>query len=104
MVAKLDGFLQAPGTTLNEYKQDDRSVPARYARAIAYYRSADLKRAVPAIDALIAENPKDPWFHELRGQMLFENGRAAEALPSYQQAVDLRPDAPLLRQIGRAHV
>lgn len=97
MVAKLDGFLLAPATTLRKYGKDDGSVAARYARAIAHYRAADLKQAVPEIDALIAESPDDPFFHELRGQMLFENGRAAEALPSYERAVQLRPDSGLIR-------
>ncbi|MFN4088623.1 MAG: M48 family metalloprotease [Alphaproteobacteria bacterium] len=98
MIGKLDGFLQAPRTTLNKYREDDRSVQARYARTIAYFRSADLRRALPAIDALIAESPNDPYFHELRGQMLFENGRGLEALPSYERAVELQPRAAPLRQ------
>ena len=41
--------------------------------------------------------PGDPYFHELKGQMLFENGRIAEALPAYQKAVDLAPQEPLLQ-------
>jgi predicted Zn-dependent protease len=35
--------------------------------------------------------------------MLFENGRIAAAIPPYQRAVQLRPDAPLLR-VGLAQV
>lgn len=97
MIAKLDGFLYAPATTLRKYPATDTSLAARYARAIAHYRAADLKQSVPEIDALIAENPTDPYFHELRGQMLFENGRAAEAMPSYERAAQLRPDSALIR-------
>ncbi len=103
MIAKLDGFLNAPTTTLRKYPASDTSLAARYARAIAHYRAADLKQAVPEIDALIAEHPNDPYFHELRGQMLFENGRAAEAVPSYERAVQLRPDSGLIRlELARA--
>ena len=72
-------------------------MPARYARAIAYFRRPDLKKALPLMDGLIAEMPNDPFFHELKGQMLFENGRVAEALPEYETAVGLRPDTPQLR-------
>ena len=105
MRAKLDGFLSPPAATLARYRADDDSLPARYARAIAYYRQADLKNALPLIDRLIAERPDDPYFVELRGQMLFENGRLAEALPSYQRAVALLPNAPLLRQeLARAAI
>ena len=103
--AKLDGFLYPPQTTLARYKPEDRSLGARYARSIAYYRQADLANALPMIDALIAESPRDPYFHELRGQMLFENGRVVESIPSYERAVQLLPGSPLLRQeLARASI
>lgn len=103
VVAKLHGFLGHPGQTLRRYKAADKSVPARYARAIAYYRQSDLRHALPLIDGLLAEHPDDPYFLELKGQALFENGRIAEALEPYQEAVRLLPDARLLL-VGLAHV
>jgi predicted Zn-dependent protease len=103
MVAKLDGFLDPPGTTLRKYPETDTSVVARYARAMAYYRTPDMDRALPLIDGLIAEEPKNPYFHELKGQMLFENGRLNEALGPYDTAVRLMPGAPQIRS-GLAHV
>jgi predicted Zn-dependent protease len=96
MVAKLEAFLQEPQRALQRY-QDDSSLTGRYARAIALYRLPDLARALQEVDALIAEQPDDPYFHELKGQMLFENGRVAEAVPPYREAVRLRPDSALLR-------
>jgi len=97
MRAKLYGFLNSLGRTLRVYKESDTSLESRYARAVAHYRTADLKKAVPLIDGLIAEQPRDPYFHELKGQMLFENGDAKGALGSYQTASDLLPRNPLLR-------
>jgi predicted Zn-dependent protease len=102
MKAKLAAFLQPPAQTLAALKPEDTSVPARYARAIAHYRIPDLKEALPEIDALIRDYPKDPYFQELRGQMLFENGRIAESVGPYEQAVKLKPDNALLR-IELAH-
>ncbi len=101
--AKLAAFIDPPGRTLESWPASDTSIDARYARAIASYRIPDLKAALPLIDGLIQEFPKDPYFHELRGQMLFENGRVAEALPSYREAVALMPNAALIR-IDLAHV
>ena len=95
--AKLMAFLEPPEQTLAAFKPDDHSLPARYARAIAHYRIPDLGKAVPEIDALIRDYPKDPYFRELKGQMLFENGRVAEAVAPYQEAVKLKPDNALLR-------
>jgi predicted Zn-dependent protease len=95
--AKLGAFLNAPGDTLAQYKADDNSVPARYARAIAYYRIPQLKDALANIDGLIHDYPDNPYFYELKGQMLFENGRVDEAVAPYEKAVELKPDTPLLR-------
>lgn len=97
MRAKLFAFLEPPMRTFQRYRENDNSLDARYARAIAYYRKPDLDKAVPLIDALIAERPDDPYFRELKGQMLFENGRGSEALEPYRKAVQLLPGSALLR-------
>jgi predicted Zn-dependent protease len=97
MMAKLGAFLDAPAQTLAKYKADDNSVPARYARAIAYYRIPELKRALDLVDGLIAQSPNDPYFEELKGQMLFENGHVREAIAPYERAVALKPDNALLK-------
>lgn len=97
MKAKLYAFLNPLGHTLRQYPERDKSMVARYARAIAYYRVPQLDKALPLIDELIRERPDDPYFHELKGQMLFENGRGAEAVGPYQTAVRLLPDSGLLK-------
>lgn len=97
MVAKLKGFLAPPARTLADYKEGDRSVAARYGRAIALFRLADIDRAVALMDGLIAEEPKNPWFHELKGQILFESGRITAAVTPYEKAVRLAPREPLIR-------
>lgn len=96
MVAKMFAFLQTQGRTLQKYPETDQSVAARYARSIAYFRRGNTARSLPLIDGLLKEYPSDPYFHELRGQMLVENGRVAEGLPSYRKAVSLLPDEPLI--------
>ncbi|HZA66046.1 MAG TPA: M48 family metalloprotease [Geminicoccaceae bacterium] len=96
MVVKLEAFLLDPRDILQRYQADD-TLLGRYARAVALYRLPDLPAALEAVDGLIGESPGDPYFHELKGQMLFENGRIEDAIPPYRKAVELRPDAPLLR-------
>jgi len=96
MLAKLKGFLRPTGRVLAEYPESDDSIAARYARAVAYYRIPDLDRALAEINSLIADKPDDPFFHELKGQILFENGRVAEAVGPYEKANRLKPDDPLL--------
>ncbi|HYM30622.1 MAG TPA: M48 family metalloprotease [Candidatus Cybelea sp.] len=105
MRAKLVGFLEPLGVTLRNYPETNTSLPARYARAIAYYRIPDLAHAMPLIDGLLAEHPNDPYFLELKGQILFENGRAAESVPYYEKAAKAAPKEPLiLYELGQAQI
>jgi predicted Zn-dependent protease len=97
MRAKLIGFMQPLGNVLRIFPDSDESMPARYARSTAYYRDGNLGVAVPLVDSLIAESPKNAYFYELKGQMLFENGRLEESIEPYAKSVELAPDEPLLR-------
>ncbi len=101
MKAKLIGFT-APGRVAWEYDDKDTSIPARYARAIAAYREDHVEEALQQIDALLKDEPQNPYFFELKGQMLVDFSRIEEALPPYRTSIDLLPDAPLLR-IALAH-
>ena len=102
IVAKIHAFLDAPNSTLRAYPETDTGLPARYARAIAWYRDGQTERALTAVDALLTEQPENPYFWELKGQILFEEGRPTEAISAHQRSVELKPDAPLLR-INLAH-
>jgi len=103
--AKLYGFLNPIGYTIRIYKESDTSLESRYARAISHYRGGDLAIALPLVNGLIDENPRDPYFWELKGQMLFEGGDAKAALEPYQTAVNLLPDNGLLRMsLGRVQL
>ncbi|MBC7769745.1 MAG: M48 family metallopeptidase [Phycisphaerales bacterium] len=97
MQAKLVGFIHTQGQTLARYPLRDTSQPARYARAVAYYRVSDLARARAELDVLMREDPSNPYFQELTGQILFENGRAAESIPYHRRSLELAPNQPLLQ-------
>jgi predicted Zn-dependent protease len=103
IVAKLKAFMNQPQQTFIDYKETDASFPARYARAIAYYRQLDTDKAIKLTDALIADYANDParepYLYELKGQILFESGRAKEAVESLTHAVALKPNAPLLQMM-----
>ncbi|MFL5294931.1 MAG: M48 family metalloprotease [Phenylobacterium sp.] len=96
MKAKLDGFIN-PQQSLVKYDENDKGLPARYARAIAYYQTKEPDKALKRVDALIADYPNNPYFYELKGQILFEFGRVPEAEAPQRKSVELKPDAPLLR-------
>jgi predicted Zn-dependent protease len=97
MRAKLRAFLEPAGQVLRRYPTDDDSLPARYAQSIVYFQLPDLSRALTLIENLIVEHPDDPYFREIMGQMLFENGYIADAIPPYMEAVRMLPNSGLLR-------
>ena len=49
------------------------------------------------MQSLLEEEPDNPYFHELHGQMLFESGHAEDAIAPHRRSVELEPTAPLLR-------
>lgn len=97
MLAKLRAFLDEPGMTMRRYPESDQSDDALYARAIAAHRTADSKKAIVLIDQLLARHPEDPYYHELKGQVMLESGHPDEAVESYTTAARLLPSAPLIR-------
>ncbi len=99
--AKLMGFVEEPERTLVAYPESNKSVPARYARAYAWHKRAYPEKALAEADSLLADEPNDPYFLELKGQILLESGRPAAALESLRQAVRYAPDQPLDRRPAR---
>ena len=94
--AKLLGYLSEPQVTHATYPASDRSVPAHYARAYAWHKEAYLDRAIGEVDALLTEAPNDPYYLELKGQILTEAGKPGEALPPLRRATELTGNQPLI--------
>jgi predicted Zn-dependent protease len=96
MKAKLDGFIN-PQSSLVKYDEKDKGLPARYARAIAYYQTKEPDKALKHVDELLADYPDNPYLYELKGQILFEFGHVPEAEAPQRKSVELKPDSALLR-------
>lgn len=101
MKAKLSGFIN-PGQVPWMYDDKDNSISARYARAIAAYRNNNVIDALSKIDALIETEPENPYFQELKGQMLVDFGKVGQGVKYYKKAIELLPQASLFR-IALAH-
>lgn len=95
--AKLYAYIEDPKATLQKYPETNGTIPARYARAIAYFKKMDMPKALGLINGLIADEPQNPYFYELKGQMLLETGQIAQAADIYRQALKLRPDSSLFK-------
>jgi len=99
--AKLYAYLEPQGA-LNRYRADDQSIVARYGRAYAYFRRGEVMRALPLVDGLIQQEPKNGFFHELKGDLMLQNGRAPDAVAPYRKAIELAPDSAPIR-VSLAH-
>ena len=101
--AKIAGFLQLSHFTIRQYPLSDQSDPALYARAVAYYRASDIDNAQKEINTLLEKYPDNPYFHELKGQMMFEFGRIDASIEPHRRSVELLPQSALFRiNLGRA--
>ena len=102
--AKLMGFID-PKLTVTKYPERDQSIPAHYARAYAYHLGGYPDKAQSEADALLAADPHDPFFLELKGQILLEDGRPADAVPMLREAVQRSGEAPMIAaMLGHALV
>ena len=89
MRAKLDGHMLSVQLVFNRYPASDNSLPARYARAIARNCSGSCAQALPEVDALIRDRPDNPYFWELKGELLVKAGKYTEAIAPLRKAVAL---------------
>jgi predicted Zn-dependent protease len=96
MRAKLIGFLDTANKVRNEYPATDDGEPAHYARSIAALQVSDIDVALKEVDILLEREPDNPYFHELKGQILFESGRTAESVAPHKRSLELKPGQPLL--------
>ncbi|WP_262691767.1 M48 family metalloprotease [Kordiimonas aestuarii] len=103
--AKLEGYLFEPRRTLRDYPLTDTSASGRYARVYAYHKALEWDAALKEADALIEMEPNNPYFYEIKGQILFENGHVDQSLPVFKKAVALAPKEPLISTaLGQAMV
>src|SRR3982750_4081303 len=70
--AKLLGYVD-PKQAVVRYPESDQSVPAHYARAYAYHLGGYPEKAQAEANALLAIDPHDAYFLELKGQILLED-------------------------------
>lgn len=95
--AKLAAFTKNARQIQRAYPRKDKSLPARYAKAISAYRFGRLNPAIRQIDALIKDYPQNPHFWALKGQAYFEAGQAKRAIEPYRKATSLSGNEPLFQ-------
>ncbi len=93
-LAKLEGFMENPDEIIRNYKNkyDDLS---NYKKSIAFFKKGKVDSALDLLNVLIdkkaTENNQSElgFLYELKGQMLFENGRIQDSIIAYNEALKL---------------
>jgi len=104
--AKLYGFTNPENTIKiindSEYFDQDQK---DYALAIANYKLLNLKKGNFLINKLIKKYPNNPYFHELKAQMLRDNGYIKESINNYLKAIEIIPnDSLMLIELAQAQI
>jgi len=101
--AKILAYLYGASATRNTFKEQAGSLSALYGQAISTHLYANPRDAVAQMDTLIRKRPNDPYFHEMKGEMLLRAQRVDAAVASFGRAVELsRGDAPTI-QVALGH-
>ena len=58
-----------------------------------YMRQPNFTKALAETNSLIADEPNNPYFYEVRGQIYMSMAKPALAIPDYQKAVRLKARA-----------
>ncbi|MBR1605059.1 MAG: M48 family metalloprotease [Alphaproteobacteria bacterium] len=95
--AKLYAFVKSPAQTSLKYPLSDKSIDSQYARAIAAFKKMDFIKSFTITDKLIKYEPNNPHFHELKGQILMEQGKIQQAQAEFAQASKLLPYSVLFK-------
>ncbi len=79
---------------------EDADELTHYMKAIKCYRIGSFDDALNHVNRLLMKKPKDPYYHELKGEIYFKAGKKL-ALHEYDMAIEIKPHDALLR-LGRA--
>ncbi len=89
--AKIAAYTQGQSATSRLFRKAPDSLAAKYATAMAIYLSGNLADAMKKADALAKAQPNNPYFQELRGDVLMKANKPKQAAEAYSKAVKLDP-------------
>ncbi|WP_395447086.1 M48 family metalloprotease [Aminobacter sp. UC22_36] len=88
MRVKIAAYTQGQAAASRLLRSTD-GLASRYGDAQSTYLFGDLRSALTKTDALIKSQPKNAYFHELRGDILMKSNKPAAAAEAYAAAVRL---------------
>lgn len=74
-----------------------------YGIAISHFLRGTPSKGLALMDRLIAQQPNNPYFHEMKGEILLRSGKASQAATSFRKAVSLEGGKSGLLRIQLGH-
>jgi predicted Zn-dependent protease len=91
MRAKIAVYMEGQAALSRLTRKMPGSLAAQYGDAQATYLFGNLTTALTKTNALIKAQPKNPYFQELRGDILMKANKPKDAAEAYAKAVSLDP-------------
>ncbi|MGN6145743.1 MAG: M48 family metalloprotease [Mesorhizobium sp.] len=91
MRVKIAAYLDGQAAVSRLIRRNLDPLAAKYGEAQVAYLYGNLASSLTKADALIKAQPKNPYFHELRGDILMKANRPKDAATAYAKAVSLDP-------------
>lgn len=101
MRAKIAAYTVGSGAVQRMFRNDPRGLAALYGDAIGTYLSGNPGTALSKTDTLLKSQPKNPYLHELRGEILMKANRPDDAAKAFANAIALDPDNTGLLLVSR---
>jgi predicted Zn-dependent protease len=102
--AKIVAYEGNGGDLQTMFRDNPRGPAARYGLALALFLQGSNAQALPIIEDLLKEQPKNAYLHEALGELFLRAGMAREAVAAFGKAITLdKYKSGLLRaQLGHA--
>jgi predicted Zn-dependent protease len=91
MRIKIAVYMQGQAAASRLMRRNPGSLASRYGDAQSTYLFGNLGAALTKTNALIKEQPTNPYFQELRGDILMKANKPKDAADAYARAVSLDP-------------
>ena len=100
---KLTAFQRSPKWTQRRAGESGFAHVKAMRLAVSHHRQSQTKKALQFIDRAISLQPRDPFYQDLKGQILMESRNFQAATQSYARAAALAPrDGLILAGYGRS--
>lgn len=85
--AKIAAYTQGQGSVARMFRNDPHGLAATYGDAITTYLNGNPRNAIAKADALVKAQPANPYFQELRGEILMKANRPERAAEAFSVAI-----------------